>query len=233
MRRFELIEGNSARFFEIERHHDLVITRQGIIGRKPKEREKELADDMAAEVEFDRQIHAKRGEGWVEVDEPSDPLQDFDERALELRPLDGSKAMTFSGPAMKYLLRRMVDVLMFDRHREATDLSRWEERATRRSDLDEMPSPGDAAYDAWHQEFLRISHRDRAARMENDLVGAFKFREGSHWIVTPAECAFIASEGANRRPKRKKDTAEQAKWVQDWCAFHERVKDAGYEVVPA
>lgn len=232
MRRFELIEGNKARFWEIERYDDVIVTRSGIIGKKPREREKEFRDDMAAEVAFDQQIHAKRRQGWVEAKEASAPLEPFAERAVELRPLDGSDPERFDGEAMRYLLRRMVDVQMLDRHREPPDLSRWEERACRRARVDEVPAKSDEAWASWHQEFLAMTRRDRAAPMEDHLVGAFKFRQGSHWIVTPEECQFIAAEGPNRPPKRRKTTEEQAAWVERFCAFNERASKQGYEVVP-
>ena len=232
MRRFELIEGNKARFWEIEQYNDIVVTRQGIIGKSAREREKEFPDSMAAEVFFDQQIHAKRRDGWTAVEEASEPLQAIEERAVELRPLDGSSPARFEGEAMKYLVHRMVEVQMLDRHREAPDLSRWKDRACRRADVEAPPSPGQPGYDAWREEYLQLTRRDRAAPMEDHLVGAFKFREGSHWIVTPDECAFIAAEGPNRRPKRKKVSKVQARWVKDFCAFNERAGQAGYEVVP-
>lgn len=233
MRRFELIEGNKARFWEIERFDDVIVTRSGIIGKAPREREKEFRDDMAAEVAFDQQIHAKRRDGWVETAQASAPLEEIAERAVELRPLDGSAPLHLDGEAMKYLLHRMVEVQMLDRHREPPDLSRWERRACSRAGVDEVPARGGAGWEAWHEAYLDLTSRDRAAPMEEHLVGGFKFREGSHWIISPEECAFIAAEGPNRRPKRRKTTEVQAAWVKAFCDFNERVKDAGYEVVPA
>lgn len=233
VRRFEFIEWNKARFWEIEHDYDVVITRQGSIGgRAPKEREKRFLDEAEAEVHFDKQIHLKRRQGWKEVSEPSEALEDFEERALEMRPLDGSEPVVFSGPAMAYLLWRMVEVQMFDRHRVPDDLSRWHGRAARSLGLDGNPSPDHPRYDEWVERYREASTRDRAAPMKDDVVGAFKFREGTHWIVTPEECAYIATEGANRMPKRKKTKADQQEWLDAWTAFHERMKDIGYEVVP-
>ncbi|MCB9675326.1 MAG: WGR domain-containing protein [Alphaproteobacteria bacterium] len=233
MRRFEKIEGNKAEYWEIDHDGDVVVTRSGIIGKAAREREKSFVDDMAAEVDFDKQIHAKRRDGWVEVAAPSEPLADFDERAVSLRPLDGSKAEAFDGAAMKYLLWRMVEVQLFDRHRTPPDLSRWGYRAWRQLGLDAEPTPASPGYDEWVGRMRELSVRDRAADMESHLVGAFKFRDGSHWIVTPEECVYIAAEAANRKLKRKKDTDEQAAWLERWCAFHARAaKAGGYEVVP-
>ncbi len=233
MRRFELIKGNKARFWEIDHYDEVVWTRTGTIGKKAKEREKLLKDDMAAEVEFDKQIHAKRRKGWVEVDEPSDPLPPFEERALEMRPLDGSEPERFSGEAMAYLLWRMVEVQLFDRHREAPDLSRWDYRAWRSLGLDSQPEEGDPGFEDWVQRRREVSIRDRAPSMEGHEVGAFKFTEGRYWIVTPEECEFIAREAPNRPLKRRKDKEKHKKWVAKWAAFHERAREAGgYEVVP-
>ena len=50
MRRFEWIEGNQAKFWEIEQYDEVVVTTQGMIGRDGKEKEKSFVDDMAAEV---------------------------------------------------------------------------------------------------------------------------------------------------------------------------------------
>jgi predicted DNA-binding WGR domain protein len=232
MRRFEWIEKNEAKFWEIGHYDDLVWTRTGKIGSKPKEKQTEHRDDMAAEVDFDKQIHTKRRQGWVEVEEPSDPPAPFEERAMELRPLDGSEPVVFDGPAMKYLLWRMVEVDLFDRHRPADDLSRWEYRACRQLGLDENPAPGSPEHASWRERVVELSARDRAARMKNDLIAAFKWREGSHWIVTPDECVLIAREAANRRPKRRKDKPEQAKWVKAWVDFHNRMQRIGYEAIP-
>lgn len=233
MRRFEWIQGNEAKFWEIAHYDDTVVTRAGKIGGKPPpEKEKECMDDMAAEVEFDKQIHAKRRAGYVEVETPSDPPAPFEERPVELRPLDGSTPEHFSGKAMQYLLWRFVEVLLLDRHRPADDLSRWHYRAARHVDLEESPSPGDPTYDAWRERFIELSAKDRAAPMRDDLIGAFKFREGTHWIVTPEECVIFARESSSRLLKRRKDTEEHTAWLASWTAFHERVKDVGYEVVP-
>ncbi len=232
MRRFELINGNQAKYWEIARDDDVVITRSAAIGRTAKEKEKEFPDDMAAEVEFDKLIHTKRRQGWLEVETPTESVPEFEERAMELRPLDGSEAETFSGPAMKYLLWRMVEVQLFDRHRAPDDLSRWDYRAYRKLGLEGVPESTDPKYGEWVELQRELSTRDRAAKMRDHLIGAFKYRSGSHWIVTPAECSYIAGEGANRRPKRAKEKAEQTQWVAKWCAFHARAMKVGYEAVP-
>jgi predicted DNA-binding WGR domain protein len=232
MRRFELIKGNQAKFWEIDHYGDVVVTRQAAIGKTGPEKEKTFIDDMAAEVEFDKMIHTKRRQGWVEVDEPSAPLPEIEERAVELRPLDGSKVQKFAGPAIRYLLWRMVEVQVFDRHRAAPDMSRWDYRAYRQLGLPGQPEPGSADYPAWLQRKRELSTRDRAPKMEDHLVGAFKFREGNYWIVSAEECTYIASEAANRKVKRKTDKEQETKWLATWCAFHERAaKAGGYEVV--
>lgn len=233
MRRFELIQGNKASFWEIEHYDDVVVTRSGTIGgRPPREREKEYHDDMAAEVDFDKQIHAKRRAGWTEVEEASEPLAPFEERPLSLQPLDGSEAVTFSGPAVAYLLWRMVEVELFDRHRPADDLSRWEGRAARQLGLEGVPTPGAEGYEDWLNRYRELSVRDRTGRMKDHMIGAFKYRQGSHWICGAKEAELIATEAPNRKPKRKKDKKEQAQWVAEWCSFHTRVRKVGYEIVP-
>ncbi|MEZ4319899.1 MAG: WGR domain-containing protein [Myxococcota bacterium] len=233
MRRFELIEGNRAKYWEVDHYGDVVMTRQADIGKPAKEKEKTFIDDMAAEVEFDQLIHTKRRQGWVEVETPSEPLPEIEERAVECRPLDGSKPETFTGPAMAYLLWRMVEVQLFDRHRAAPDMSRWDYRARRQLGLDEVPEPGHPQYTAWLERRRELSTRDRAPGMENHLVGAFKFRDGVHWIVSAEECGIIANESANRKLKRKKDSDQELAWLKQWSDFHTRAaKAGGYEVVP-
>lgn len=232
MRRFEWIEKNEAKFWEIGHYDDLVWTRTGKLGSKPKEKQVEHHDDMAAEVDFDKQVHTKRRQGWVEVDSPSDPPPKLEERAMELRPLDGSESAIFDGPSMAYLLWRMVDINIFDRHRPAEDLSRWEYRACRQCGLEGNPAPDDEAYAGWHERVIELSKRDRAVKIKNDLIAAFKYRDGSHWIITADECVVIAREAPARKPKRKKDKPEQLVWLKAWCEFHNRMQRIGYEAIP-
>lgn len=231
-RRFELIEGNTAKFWEIVRKSELVLTRAGRIGTAGRDKEHPQIDYMAAEVEFDKQIRDKLRQGYVEVEKASTP-QEIPQRGLELWPIDGSEGVEFSAEAMKYLLWRMVEVLIVDRHRAAPDLDRWTARATRKMRLDVEPEPGDDKYDEWADTWLNLTKRDRAVPMNDRLVAGFKFTEGTHWIVTDKECAFIAAEGKNRRPKRHKPKKNQASWISAWVAFHERAaKAGGYEVIP-
>jgi len=232
MRRFEFIQGNQAKYWEIDHYDEIVVTRQGKIGKEAPEKEKSFLHDMEAEVEFDKMIHTKRRQGWVEVDEASEPPAEFEERPLELRPLDGSAPELFTGPAMKYLLWRMVEVQVFERHRTPPDLSRWTYRAWRKLGLDAEPESGSEKYADFVALRRELSTRDRAPKIENHMVGAFKFRVGNYWIVSAKECGFIASEAANRKPKRLKVKPQQLAWLDQWCAFHRRAQDAGgYEIV--
>jgi predicted DNA-binding WGR domain protein len=232
VRRFELVKKNEAKFWEIQRHQDVLVVRTGKLDGKSREKHTEFDDDAGAEVEFDKQIHTKRRQGWSEVEEASPAPAPFEERAVELRPLNRSTPMRFEGPAMKYLLWRMVEVGICDRHRAPQDLSRWEGRAARQLGIEGSPALGSRPWKAWRTRVIELSARDRAAPMQDDMVGCFKFREGSHWIVTPEECVFIGREAAGRKPKRKKETEEHAQWVAAWSAFHEAQKEIGYEVVP-
>lgn len=233
MRRFEYIEGNHAKFWEIVRKGQVVTTRSGKIGSNGRLKEKSFDDFMAAEVEFDRQIRDMLRKGYVEVEEASDPPEMKIARGVTLRPIDGSAPLELDADAIDYLVWRMVDIEVFDRQREAPDLTHWIWRTTRRLRLDEPPSADSKVFDEWFNTWRELTIHDRAVPMEDHKVGAFKYTISTHWIVSPEECAFIASEAGNRKPRRHKPKVAEKEWFEQWVAFHEHCANGkGYEVIP-
>ncbi|MDO5623582.1 MAG: DUF4132 domain-containing protein [Pseudomonadota bacterium] len=68
MQRFELIEGKSAKFWEVQCDGDSLTVRYGRIGTQGQTQTKTLADATAALKERDKLIREKTGKGYSEVD---------------------------------------------------------------------------------------------------------------------------------------------------------------------
>lgn len=67
MRRFELRDGSSSKFWEIEIQRTAVVVRFGRIGTNGQARSKKLASTKAAIAELQRLIVEKKGKGYREV----------------------------------------------------------------------------------------------------------------------------------------------------------------------
>jgi len=234
VRRFELIQGNQAKFWEVARRGATLTVASGKIGGTPQTRTKQLLDYMAAEQEFDRLIRDKLRRGYVEVQAATVPAPPPAERALRLRALHGEGTLELKGPALRYLVWRLVEVGVLDKQIPAPDLERWSYRASRRLVLEEIPSPGDGAYDDYRAMMLELSAHDREAESgQHTVVGAYKLTEGADWVVTPREAGWLADAARNRVPRRHKITAHQQQWLAEWIAFNERAaQQGGYHVEP-
>jgi predicted DNA-binding WGR domain protein len=222
VRRFEFIEGNVAKFWEIGRRGSTLTTSSGRIGGSAKTRTRELADYLAAEQEFDRLIRDHLRRGYVEVQEATEPGEALEDRALLLKRMDGGAELLLPPAATRYLLWRMVEVDAMDRHTPAPDLVRWAERAARRLRLAEVPGSDHPQYDEFVNAFLEFSASDRAAETGRPgVVGAYKLAEGSEWILTFRECGWLAEATRGRQPRRHKISASQEQWVEAWAGFLE------------
>lgn len=67
MRRFELVEGTSAKFWEVETRGATLIVRYGRLGTDGQTKEKALASPAAASKEADKLVAEKLGKGYGEV----------------------------------------------------------------------------------------------------------------------------------------------------------------------
>lgn len=232
MRRFEYIQGNQAKFWEVSRRGATLTMASGRIGGTPKTRTKQLMDAMAAEQEFDRLIRDKLRRGYVEVQEASEPEGPMPDRALILRPVDGSAPLELKPAATRYLIWRMVEVEAMDKQAEPPDLERWAHRASRRLRLEEVPEPGDPHHDEFRALYLELSEGDRARETgQHQVVGSYKFTVGEDWIVTGREAGWLADAARNRPPRRHKLTANQEQWLQEWIDFHDQASGTGGYVV--
>lgn len=220
MRRFEYIQGNIARFWEIGRRGGTLTTVSGRIGAAGKTRTRELADYMAAEQEFDRLVRDHLRRGYVEVHEATEELATIEDRTLLLKRADGGAELLLPAAATRYLLWRMIEIGAMDRQLPAPDLVRWAERAARRLRLPEVPGSDHAQYEEFVDLFLDFSSKDRAAESGRlGVVGAYKLAEGSEWILTVQECEWLADATRNRQPRRHKITSNQEQWLKEWTAF--------------
>jgi predicted DNA-binding WGR domain protein len=230
-RRFEFIQGNQAKFWSVSRRGATLTVASGRIGGQTKTRTKQLADYMAAEQEFDRLIRDKLRRGYVEVQKPSEPEGPMPDRWLSLVPVDGSAPLELKPAATRYMVWRMVEVGIMDRQTPPPDLSRWAERASRRLRLTEIPESSHPQHGDFRQLFLELSAGDRASELgQHGVVGAYKLAQGSDWIVTGKEAAWLADGARTRTPRRHKIAANAQQWLDDWITFHERVSDTGYTV---
>ncbi len=234
MRRFELIQGNQAKFWEVARRGATLTVSSGKIGGTPQTRTKQLLDYMAAEQEFDRLIRDKLRRGYVEVHDATVPAPPPTDRAIRLRVLHGDLSLELRPPAVRYLVWRMVEVGVLDKQIPAPDLERWSHRASRRLMLEEVPSPADATYGDYRAMMLELSAHDREAESgQHAVVGAYKLTEGADWIVTPRESGWLADAARNRVPRRHKITAHQEQWLAEWITFNEQAaQQGGYRVEP-
>lgn len=233
MRRFEFIQGNAQRFWEIERKGEVLYTRTGKIGTEGQTRNKQFDDFMEAEQEYDRAIRDRIRKGWTEVDEASVPLVQDDRRRLQLQPLDGSEPVVLEPDQTRYLVWRMVEIGIMDRHVPPPDLSRWRHRAARRLRLEAAPGPEHPQFGEWFEEWKRMSHRERAQSFQTHMIGAYKFLDDGLWVVNAEEADLIATEVEGRKPKRHRPTTRQQGWTDDWIALHLRMVTAGgYEIMP-
>jgi predicted DNA-binding WGR domain protein len=222
VRRFEYVQGNQAKFWEIARRGAQLTIGSGRIGGSKKERNKEFMDYMAAEQEFDRLIRDKLRRGYVEVHAASEPEGPASDRSLRLRSLDGARTLDLKAAATRYVTWRMVEVGAMDKQLPAPDLDRWTHRASRRLRLEENPNPGDAQYGDFRGLFLELSRGDRSAETgQHGVVGAYKLLSGSDWELTAKECGWLADATKNRTPRRHKITANQEQWLGEWTEFLE------------
>ncbi|HDR9770061.1 TPA: WGR domain-containing protein, partial [Burkholderia cepacia ATCC 25416] len=67
MRRFELIEGNSSKFWEVEQEGSGLNIRWGRIGTAGQSQTKSFADDAKARAALDKLVKEKTGKGYAEV----------------------------------------------------------------------------------------------------------------------------------------------------------------------
>lgn len=222
MRRFEYVQGNQAKFWQIARRGAQLTIGSGRIGGTAKERTKEFMDYMAAEQEFDRLIRDKLRRGYVEVVEASEPEGAPSDRSLRLRSIDGAKALDLKAAATRYVTWRMVEVGAMDKQLPAPNLDRWTHRASRRLRLEEVPSASDPQYGDFRGLFLELSRGDRSAETgQHGIVGAYKLLEGSDWELTGKECGWLADASRNRTPRRHKVTTNQEQWLGEWTTFLE------------
>lgn len=67
MRRFELVEGKSSKFWEVDTQANTLTTRFGRIGTNGQTQTKEFADNAAADKEQNKLIREKTGKGYTET----------------------------------------------------------------------------------------------------------------------------------------------------------------------
>ena len=67
MRRFEFVEGNSSKFWEVQTNENALTVRYGRIGSEGTTKLKEFATAEKAKAEADKLIAEKTGKGYREV----------------------------------------------------------------------------------------------------------------------------------------------------------------------
>ena len=227
MRRFEYIHGNQAKYWEVVRKGAVLTTASGKIGKPPKKSTKELPDYMAAEQEFDRLIRDHLRRGYIEVDEASKPEPTLGDRHLILRMREGGEELELKASAVRYIVWRMVEVEVMDRQASPPDLQRWAYRASRRLRMEEIPDGSHPQFEAFLDMFMELSEVDRAEGEDPNKVGAYKFTDGSEWIVSAREAAMLADATLSRTPKRHKIAASQEHWLAEFANFNQRAGDLG------
>lgn len=234
VRRFEFIQGNQAKFWEVNRRGETLSIRSGRIGGNPEVKYKTHEDFMAAEREFDRLIRDKIQRGYVEVDpeNPSKPEPPMPRRWLELRAMDGDAALDLDPPATDYIVWRMVEVGVMDKQLQPPDTQRWLLRTARRLGLEDIPDEGHPQEDAFWDMYLELSEPDRRRETsQHGVVGAYKLAAWTDWIVTAREANWIAEGASTRSPRRHKPSAAQRQIMEEWIEFNQAAaRQGGYKV---
>lgn len=233
VRRFEYIQGNTAKFWEVARRGSTLTVRSGRIGGTVKEpRTKQLDDYMAAEREFDRLIRDKLRRGYVEVEEASEPEVPMPDRLLVLRTLEGDEELRLKPAATRYIVWRMVEVGVMDKQERPPDLQRWLYRASRRLRLEDIPDDGHPQQDEFWDLYMDLSATDRRTESsQHGIVGAYKLSIGTDWIITAKEAEILAEASRSRPPRRHKVSASQQGWLEDWIAFNDKGAEQGGYIV--
>ncbi len=228
VRRFEFIQGNQARFWEVARRGSTITTRSGKIGGSAEPRTKQLDDYMAAEREFDRLIRDRLRRGFVEVEEASVLEAPMPDRVLELATIEGDEELQLSAAATRYIVWRMVEVGVMDKQERPPDLQRWLYRATRRLRMEEVPEDGDPQEEEFWEIYMALSEADRRQESsQHGVVGAYKLSAATDWIVTAKEAATLAEASRSRSPRRHKPNTNQQQWIDDWIAFNDKASKLG------
>lgn len=233
MRRFEYIQGNTAKFWEVARRGSTLTVRSGRIGGTAKEpRTKQLDDYMAAEREFDRLIRDKLRRGYVEVDDASEPEAPMPDRLLVLRTLEGGEELRLEPSATRYIVWRMVEVGVMDKQERPPDLQRWLYRASRRLRLEDVPEDGHPLQDEFWDLYMELSAADRRTESsQHGIVGAYKLSIGTDWIITAKEAANLAEASHTRPPRRHKASNSQRELLKDWIEFNQKGASQGGYIV--
>jgi predicted DNA-binding WGR domain protein len=233
VRRFELIEKNAAKFWAIAREREVLVTHWGKIGAEGKQKKKICKDFMVAEQEYDRLIRQKIRGGYDEVQQPTEAVIPLPDRTLELVTLDDEASFLVKPKAFRYMVWRMIEIGLIDRHAKGKDLTRWDRRAARRAGLEETPEPEHEKYEEWEANWLRLSEADRSDWPGALQAAGWKYLEGSHWVVNPEECNLIAEQVGGVTPKRHKASVGQQTWVDEWVAWHKKAAKVGGYIVYA
>lgn len=234
VRRFEFIQGNQAKFWEVNRRGETLSIRSGRIGENPEVKSKTHEDFMAAEREFDRLIRDKLQRGFVEVDpeQPSEPEPPMPRRWLELRSLEGDATLDLDPAATEYIVWRMVEVGVMDKQLQPPDTQRWLYRTARRLGLEGVPDEDDPKEEEFWDMYLDLSKADRRQETrQHGVVGAYKLAAWTDWIVTAREANWIAEGAMARAPRRHKPSAAQRQILAEWIEFNElAAQQGGYSV---
>lgn len=93
MRRFELVEGTSAKFWEVDTRGATLVVRYGRLGSEGQSKEKALASPAAAKKEAEKLVAEKLGKGYSEVEGRAG------KPAAKAKASSASKAAAASAPA--------------------------------------------------------------------------------------------------------------------------------------
>jgi len=245
-RRFELHKGNKEKFWEIKRYDKNLYFREGNIKRKAGEKDptvkrEEKKDFRQAQLSYDKEIQRKLGLGYVEVYKASEPSEEVQFNAIRLVSLDSKHTLELNESEATKILNFMVDKLVFDKHIDVLDISKWEKRTLFRSNyqsMDEIDALSED-YRTYFDKWLSLSERDRDYN-EEETIPLFKYTDPQYWIVTADECQQIIQSIQKEINKRRdllnetdKKSSPYFRLKETWLQFHLNAqKSGGYKVVP-
>ena len=152
----------------------------------------------------------------------------MEDRHLILSTFGEEEVLELEPAATRYVVWRMVEIGVMDKHERPPDLGRWLTRATRRMGVEEVPDDDDPRAEEFWDLYMRLSEKERQLESkQHGVVGAYKLSRGDDWVVTAREAATLAEATIARAPRRHKMSAAQQQLVEDWVAFNQAASSLG------
>jgi hypothetical protein len=146
---------------------------------------------VEAEAKLDQLILQKIKQGFVSIQQFSEPSDSLQFGSVRLISLDEKHHISLSEDSMNSVCNWMIDKQWLDKNVGRIDLSRWSRRAMRKAGLtNEIETDDD--FDKYMQCWLQMSLKDRS-QSTGEAVAAFKLNS-DYWVINSDECSFLSTK---------------------------------------